>query len=477
MVINTVILKASYDLMTEAQAYAYAIRKFASDVARGSELRTFKMMRFVDSEGFDTSKFTFPVCGNLSSADLMVVYCAMAGFNTVVVGNAERGRRDQVIRETLGLENILSVPELDLPVELDDGRAAMNALSFTNTQRRGFAALNGIPDTRLVLEVAADQPLMYDVYRHAVDLSKEEVDFAINFNAVNLMKSMVPSFVRNGYDKVFNSRGEEVVFKENNNFAQDRISMEHNPPLFRFLYENRNGGRYLAPQNLVRGINALSLVGRLGHLIFVEGFRVRKDTPNGLIDEIWEYGIKRRTLGKTAPYSVLMSVVNAAASPTLLSQRAYVDATNDDIFSCWDMDGWNNDFLGYRTLFRRNFSNLGRILPFAEQVYRVDEVLAKKGREEGITTESYFQTRYHSFVRGLMWRLRNRDYLRSLHLSGRTADKVTEAVRDSGIEVAMLGGESGDVQMIVDLERHLETHCMQRYQRDREQYEVMRNAA
>jgi|GEM_PF-5158099 len=470
MVIDTVVLKASYDLMTERMAYDYTLMKFAEDVAKGRELRTLKLTRFVDSDGYDYLKFNFPVCGHLSSADLMVVYCAMAGFSTYVVGNAERGRRDDVIRRTLGLDNIRSVPELDVPVELDAGASARDGLRFTNTQRRGFSALPAEKRHELILEVAADQPLMYDVARHAVDLSRD-ADFAINFNAVNLMKLRIPSFIRNGYDRVVNSAGDDVLIKENNNFAQNMRSVEHNRPLFRFLYENRNGGRYFSFSHLATSLGLRGAAVRAARFL-IEGMHVTEPYAGALVDELQMYAKSRRTLGRAAPYCVLRSVVNSLLSPSLFRQRAYVDATNDDIFSCWDMDGLNNDYLAYRDLFRRNFNDLGRMIPFADQVYMVHDAFDKEGPGNGMMVDMLFDSKYISLVRGLMWRIHNKSYMRDLGISDDTIDMIEQ----SGIEDVLFDRAPPEVKMIDDLERHLAESCLPGYAQNRDTYEQLRAA-
>ncbi|MBN1544080.1 hypothetical protein JW898_01305 [Candidatus Woesearchaeota archaeon] len=462
--------------MTECEAYGSMVRKFASDVMRGSELRTLKLNRFVDSEGYDFLKFNFPVCGNLSSADLMVIYCAMEGFDTYVVGNAERGRRDRVIRGALGLDNIFSVPELDIPVEHGAAAMSMGMLSFTNTQERGFSAIPGLGGRELVLEVAADQPLMYDFYRHAIELSRrDDVDFAVNLNAVSLMKGLVPSFSRNGYDKVVNSLGREVVVKENNNFAQDLVSVRHNRPVFRFIYENRNGGSYFAPQHLLRSMGVGPALGRLGRLL-VECCRVGGDDAGAFLGELEDYARERGGLGRAIPYSVLVGVFSILFSPDVFRRRVHVDATNDDIFSCWDMDGLNNDFLSYRSLFRRNFSGLGRILPFSEEVYRVDAALEDAGKTGGVMACSVFDTRYRSFVNGLIWRLRNPDYLCSLGLDGDAVDMVRD-VAGSGLEESLVAGELSDYSAVERLEGHLAFHCLPRYANDCGVYDRFRRVA
>lgn len=452
--------------MTEKNALDYSIRKFASDVGKGSELQSIKLTRFVDIDGRDFLKFNFPVCGNLSSADLMVIYSAMGGFETFVVGNAERGRRDRVIRETLGLKNVHSVPELDVPVERDSGPSARDSLSFTNTQRRAFAALPVGVSQGLVLEVAADLPLMYRLHHHAVHLSRD-ADFALDLNAVCRMKSLVPSFARNGYDVVKNSSGDAVRVKENNVFAHNIRSVRHNVPLFRFLYENRNGGGYLRPSYLFGSLGFLGASGRLARL-FTSCSRSGRDGCGTALGEVKQYMKVRGDPSCAVSYRSVVNVFNALLSPSFFRKRVFVDATNDDIFSCWDVDGLNNDYLGYRALFRENFDRLDRIMPYSEEVYKVHEAMDERAPDDCVETGMFFEARYIRFVQKLMRRLRDDDYLRSLGIGDDVIDRLpVGSVEDSLFDMVPAGQER---DMVCDLASHLESFCMPAYSRDVELY-------
>ena len=457
MVIDTVILKASYDLMTEKDALAYSIRKLADDVSHGRKLQTIKLTRFIDEAGWDFLKFNFPVCGNLSSADLMVMYCALGGFRTYVVGNEERARRDAVIRRTLKLTNIHSVRELEIPISVIGPEEASRQLCFVNTQMRGFSALPEAKRSELVMEMAADQPLLYNPFRHALDLSVPETEFAINLNAVSLMQKKVPAFIRNGYDKVVNSRGEEVVIKENNNFAQTMESVEHNAPLFRMVYNRRNGGKYFSVPHLIRefGIdNALEVLAS----VFMRFPQLALVGP-----EMKEYAAQRKQLGRAASYYALRTVFNTVLSPSAIRDLVHVDATNDDIFSCWDMDGLNNDYLGYLDLFRDNQLCLSRIMPYEEQVYQVDRAIAKHAKRDGLMTEAAFEQKYDALVNKIISRLKDRDYLRSIGIDDATIEKIDVSDLERNLK-EMRPQEEG---MVLDLEHHLATQCLGEFERDR----------
>jgi hypothetical protein len=455
MAIDTVVLKSSYDLMTEEEAIAYSVRKLADDVAHGRALKTVKITRFVDVSGYDYLKFNFPVCGNLSSADLMATYCVMAGFETFVVGNPERAIRDDVIRKTLGTAKLHSVPELDVPASIDPARAR-EELSFVNTQLRGFSALPEERRSRLVLEMAADQPLLYDVYRQALDLSVD-ADFAINFNAINLMKRRVPSFVRNGYDKVVNSRGEEVVIKENNNLAQNHRSAVANAPTFRMLYDRRNGGSYLSLTHLLRSMDAVEAAKLLARGM------VRAPRLAAVAPELARYLADRQKLGRAASYAALSTVLNTVLSTSTLEDRVHVDATNDDIFACWDMDGWNNDYLGYRNLFDREIDHLQEIMPFADAVYMVNDAL---GETKHIMRAQDFQRKYTALAQKIIRLARDRDRLRAIGIDDATIDKMQELDLEN-----MLCSQSAPEQaMIKDLQTHLRADYLPTFSSDKERY-------
>ncbi len=456
MVIDAVIIKASYDLMSKKDAMAYSVRKLADDVRKGKELQTFKLARFIDDDGWDFLKFNFPVCGNLSSTDLMVIYSAMNGFNTFVVGNAERGRRDAVISRTLGLENINSVSELSVPLEVDYRPERKIELSFTNTQERGFSALPDDNPDKLILEMAGDQPLLYDTFRHALDLSVDRVDFAINLNAVSLMKLLVPSFRRNGYDKAWNSRGEDVEFKENNNFAQNRYSVNENRRLFDFLYGNRNGGKYAQVAKAIWAVSPCKILARIPQIA-------------GIFGELKSYFAGRRNLEGSVSYETLRKVFNIAASPAVLDDRVYVDATNDDIFACWDMDGLNNDFLGYAYLFQRNMGDLSAIMPYAEEVYKVDEALAHAGKAEGVMIEREFRSKYDKLAINVAVHLSDPQYMRSLGID----DDAIDTIRAKKVDMDIFDRVITDPQMIRDLESHLKEHYLPAFHVDKDKYRFM----
>ncbi|MBW2965346.1 hypothetical protein KY363_07860, partial [Candidatus Woesearchaeota archaeon] len=393
------------------------------------------------SLGYDFLKFNFPVCGNLSSADLMVIYAALNGFNVFVVGNAERMLRDAVIVKTLGLRNVQSIPELPFDARADPERAA-SMLSFTNTQHRGYAA---IPPNGLVLEMAADQPLLYNTFRHAIDLSRP-AHLAINLNAVTLMKEQVPTFTRNGYDKVVNSEGQEVVIKENNNFAQTKLSAEANAPVFSTIYERRNGGRYLT---------ATGLIKRLGPRAFLQKLvRIIKAVPH--IPHLASYIKQRRTLKRAASYESLNAFMNAMLSPYWLKDAVHVDATNDDIFSCWDMDGLNNDYLGYKAIFQRNFNNLGAIMPYAEEAYKVHEAMGKAGLGEQAFNRHYESLRHRLLL------MMGQDQLHSLGIEEDVAGRVRQVC-----SAVFDGSPNGSLEGI---EQHAKTAYRERFEQSREEY-------
>jgi hypothetical protein len=468
MVIDTVILKASYDLMTEEDAIAYSILKLTDDVAHGRRLQTVKLTRFVDNEGWDFLKFNFPVCGNLSSADLMVIYAGMNGFETYVVGNAERARRDSLIRRTLQLENVHSVAELDPALQVTTLDAAMRELSFVNTQRRGFAALPPEKRSQLVLEMAADQPLLYNTFRHALELSVEGMDLALNLNAVSKMRERVPSFIRNGYDKVENSLGEEVVIKENNNFAQNAESAARNEPVFRMIYSRRNGGKYLSIGALLKEFGKWNLAKALASAM------TRLPEIMIVIPEMQEYLEHRKQLKKAASNFAMHTILNAVLSPRYTKDTVHVDATCDDLFACWDMDGLNNDYLGYRNLFEDNFMDLGRIMPYAEQVYRVNEEMERRGHEEGITTASAFERKYAMLAEKIISRINDGIYLdERLHIN---RDRIG-MLQASGVEDQLLSKQCPEPKMIEDLEVHLATVCLQEFEQSRQRYMQERDKA
>ena len=456
MAIDTVVLKSSYDLMTEGEAIAYSVRKLADDVAHGRALKTIKITRFVDSSGYDYLKFNFPVCGNLSSADLMAIYCTMGGFDTFLVGNCERARRDDVIRQTLGARNLHSVPELDVPAFMDL-ETAREELSFINTQKRGFSALPEKTRARLVLEMAADQPLLYDVSRQALDLSVDGVDFAINLNAINLMKQRVPLFIRNGYDKVVNSRGEEVVIKENNNFAQTYRSVIANASTFGMLYDRRNGGSYLSIWHLIESLNISDAAKLLARTC-----RRAKDLA-AVTPDLARYLKARRGLGRAASYRTLSTVLNTVMSTSTLDDRVHVDATNDDLFACWDMDGWNNDFVGYKNLFDANIDHLEDIMPYAEQAYKVNEAL---GRAKHAMNAHEFAHKYTSLARKIILLVKDKDRLRALGIDDETIDRM----QGIGIENMLSSQAAPEREMITDLRRHLQEQYLQEFYTNRERY-------
>lgn len=446
--IDTVLLKASYDLYSEEDGLAYSIRKLADDVRRGRELTTLKLTRFIDdrdgccSSGYDYLKFNFPVCGNLSSADLLVVYSALNGFNTFVVGNAERSERDAVIVNTLGLKNVLSVPELDFDAR-HAPESASRELSFVNTQKRGYAA---IPSKGLILEMAADQPLLFNTFRHALDLSYEDTHFAINLNAVTLMKKLVPEFIRNGYDKVTNSLGREVIIKENNNFAQDKLSVKANAPVFGTVYARRNGGNYFSAEELLKIVGVKGLFRRIVHL-----GKLVPHTPN-----LVRYFKQRKTLDKAVSYKAMNAFLNAMLSPYWLKDSVRVDATNDDIFSCWDMDGLNNDYLGYKTIFDRNFDNLKALMPYAEEIYKVHDALGKAelGQKE-------FAKHYDNLRQKILARLTPE----SMHELG-IEDDIADKVRD--ICTAMF--EDIKIDHLAGIEQHAKVAYRKQFEQHREEY-------
>ena len=462
--IDTIILKASYDLMPKEVAAASALRKLARDVSQGKGLQSLKLTRFVDDiKRWDVLKFNFPVCGNLSSADLMTVYATLGGFKTYVVGNEERRRRTEVIRQVLRLEDVIFVPELDVPVERDAGTTSQQMLSFVNTQTRGFSALPS-EQNGLVLEVAADQPLLYDLFRHASDLAIPGIDFAINLNAVNLMQHVVPSFIRNGYDHVYTSRGECVVFKENNVYAQTPRSQRANRYLFNTLYANRNNGAYMRWWDVVRTMGA-KLPEKLLRVL------LRPDNLLMHVPELVEYGVHRGD-GAIASYATLCGVFNFFASCSLHRNTVHVDATNDDIFSCWDMDGLNNDYGGYKRFFDSHYSSLASVmpLPYAEALYVVDEAL---GRAEGVMTAARFRGYYNRFIAEINAKIHGPEYLHSIGITDEQTLATLGSMRfesEIGADLCIRSPLNASDRFEKDIGLYLREHYMPGFEEHRDTY-------
>jgi hypothetical protein len=451
MSINKIVLKASYNLQSEAEAVASAVRKVARDVRNGAALQTVKIPRFIQC-GFDFQKFNFPICGNVSPVNLLTISAARSGLDTYIVGNEDTRRSTAVVTETLGLRNVHFIPELDISVESDPAQAK-KILSFTHTQARAFEYMP-VSDDELVLEVAADQPMKFNFYRMARDLDVAEVDFAINLNAVNLMQMQVPSFKRNCYFGCYNSQGQRVELKENNNFAQNNISRKANRSLFHFLYNNRNSGKFITNFAAMLAQRAVRLALRPDEL-----FLRAPVLPY--------YGALGRRLSHAPAYETLQGVFNIFASPGFLSDRAHVDGTNDDVFACWDMDGLNNDFVGYHEFFARNKGDLGKVFPFADDVYRVSESIQKRG---GIITEQAFREKYNSFLRVIEEKLHNPAYLRSLNVGDETIDKLAAINVDTEIGMDLRIKNGVDHSHLADLENYVRDIYMPRFERDRELY-------
>jgi len=386
MPIDTILIKASYDLKTPHEALQSMVAKIRDDESNKRALQTIKLSRF-NNLGFDFIKFNFPVCGNLSSTDLLALHSTMNGFDVYVVGNEETRIRMAAVSK-IAKRPITFIPELDTPALHDPH--AHKKLSFVNTQQRGYDVIFSRKNPRLVLEIAGDLPLLFDTYHHAL-WHDQDADLVMNLNNIGQMKQHLPSFNRNAYDRLINSKGEDVYIKEGNIFAQSKQSVAMNKKVFEKLYANRNAGKYL---NL--GTLLIPTIARLTKTIGWEG-----------IKGFGSYLSQRRDLPTPAPYAYLYEGANA-----LFKGHIHVDATNEDIAACWDLDGLNNDYVAYKQFFDTHFNDLATFMPHADEIYKLDEILSNT---PGIMTKKNFPPLFNTLLLSLNLQLGN-DIL-DLHLN------------------------------------------------------------
>ncbi|MBW2967021.1 hypothetical protein KY362_00900 [Candidatus Woesearchaeota archaeon] len=224
--------------------------------------------------------------------------------------------------------------------------------------------------------------------------------------------------------------------------------MQNNKGLFDFLYGNRNGGAYLNVMRALWEVGPGKLLARSPEILaMVPDLKRYISGRKHIVDSV-SRGVPH---GGVPSYDVLSKVFNIVVSPSLLEDRVYVDATNDDIFACWDMDGLNNDFLGYKMLFDRNMHNLCAIMPFADKVYVVDEAMARAGEGGGVMTARRFSGKYDKLAILAAVHLNDPAFLRQAGIDDDTIDRM----RELHLDQRLMDREVPEQGMVQDIEAHL----------------------
>ncbi|RME78286.1 hypothetical protein D6774_01585 [Candidatus Woesearchaeota archaeon] len=415
MTLDTVLIKASYNLHTEQEAIEEGIVKLLSDVKAGRSLQTLKGCRHITRSSYDFSKHRAPVVGHLTGSEHAALCALEQGFNIYVVGPREIGEDMRELSKDLG-KPITFIPELECDVR--DHPQAKKALSHANTQRRGYQRIFEEQPHAQVMEVAGDLVAFYNYRALATEFEARQADFVWDLNALDLMIEDMQRFNRNGYLTLKNSAGRVIKeVKENNVLMMNQRSFEAAFGHADSLYDERNGGSFIRTLifSLINPLTQVELRDRV--------YAVRK--------------LLATYVHNTVSSKVPRGVIHADRASKIVSDSlgcdAVIDATARDITCCWDMDGWNNDYAFYKTFYERTWDNLEKVHPYAERIKELSSSNYRRLRTEEFASEfNAFIQRVNAYIKDPVYHHLHKGLLRPLNLHLQSTGKI-ETVCDVGL--------------------------------------------
>ena len=355
MSIDTIFVKGSYDLHTQEKGVQSAFNKLLKDKKAGRELQTCKLPRYF-AQNRDFLKFGFRQYQELSTLDFVVVSALMTNLPVYVVTSADLCEEVKFAAKVLG-KKITAIPEFDVP--LSEHPDPAKVLSASYTQSRGYAHIFKDNPQARVAEITGDLPFFYNIFQQAKGFTFES-DLYANLNALDLMRSCMKTFKRNGYFSFKNSEGRISDCKEPNLLFVNQKGAESFLGQMNDLYQSRNGGDF-------RKVILKKIANPFSPVPILNQYESVKILGKTLLSSMFSSSIERGII----PHNLAGKVASQA-----LGCRVTIDATNWDPTSCWDNDGLNNDYLFSRRFFEQNWSELSLIHPHADALNEVNN--AKK---------------------------------------------------------------------------------------------------
>ena len=232
---DKVIISASHNKeKTRAKADRKIRKKAKKDMKRGSACVSYNFRRAEGTDIDHDNKFLMPLVGHIPVVAFQVVYAAMQGLNTAVVGSEEVGRVVEAIQNSTSIpyENsrkIIFMPEGE-------------QLSLGNSIAAGVAGLP-LGEDDPFLFIAADIPFAFDYVDLLNDSDWVVYDVIMNLNSRQAIfpdgKEFIP---RNYYHAITMRNGEVHEWKEPNMWQFSMPAMKNILHTTEVAYGSRQNG-------------------------------------------------------------------------------------------------------------------------------------------------------------------------------------------------------------------------------------------
>ncbi|MBU0461437.1 MAG: hypothetical protein KJ574_02515 [Nanoarchaeota archaeon] len=342
------------------------MRKAYKDAARGSDCVSHNFLR-AEGEEIDENKFLIPIVGHIPVVAFEMVYAAMLGLNTSVVGSDEVGKVVEAVKTSK------KIPErnLDKIVFAHEG----SKLSLPNSIQRGSDALH-ISDTDIFVFASADIPFAFADLELLLDPDWNDHDVILNFNSKQSMfQDKEPFISRNYYHIYFDEDDRQHHFKEPNIWQFSRKALEYILRAAPVMYENRQGG----------GVGLKEVAKLAAKRVWHNWDKLSKAEKQDVKDAIriaisHVFGSKRR-------YLLHASTADKVAS-YVFGVPAKVKATHPNPWFMKDIDARHDLWFYMRVVQRamekyhaKDFGELGRMNPYAEMIWDLEGVMREVGKE------------------------------------------------------------------------------------------------
>ncbi len=360
------VISASHNISKKSQSKVdkNTRKKAAKYLKQNSDFRNYKFQRVAGTE-IDELKFLMPVVGHVPSVVFQIVYAAMNKIRASIVGSDQVGRVLEAVKES----GVLPGASLDDLVHVHEGKHTSLRSSINN----GWAGLE-IDDDVPFLFISADLPFAFDYRRHLDDPDWENHIAILNFNSRQSIFKGNDFFSRNYY-QVFMEGTREFEVKEPNIWQLTGKSIKGIDDYIDVFYSNRNGGGFSLPRVIWHGPGK--------YLKAVKGLKPeqRKEMNHCL------YTFMTRSFGSKGKDQAQFSTLDAFAS-VLFDGPVKVKAHHNNPWMLRDIDAWHDLFFYQQVVDHaldfynvKNFGELTRLNPYAEQIWALEPVLTEVGQE------------------------------------------------------------------------------------------------
>jgi len=350
------------DRKTRKQAEKY--------LKKNPDFRNYKIKRVAGTE-IDELKHLMPIVGNIPSVVFQIVYAAMMGVRTSIVGSSQVGRVVEAIKDS----GVLPKRSLDDLIFIHEG----DELSLRRTIDNGYKGL-GIDKKTPLLFISADIPFAFDYQGHLCDPDWQDHIAVLNFNSRQTIFKGNDFFSRNYY-QVFMDGNIAHEVKEPNIWGFTGEGIEGIRKFIDVFYSNRNGGGFSLPKVLMKG------PGKYVRLMRELEKSERKEVNRCLFTFV------ARKLGFDYKDVARFSTVENMAS-VLFDGPVRVKADHDSWTMLRDIDAWHDLFFYQQVVEtalhkygKENFGQLTKINPYAEQIWALQDVMTEVGQEMPIIGE------------------------------------------------------------------------------------------